>query len=163
MCTCCTRIGIGKTALVDQVHLVMVAQRGLYASAKFDLYRRSASVLFQAFHSLMTQILTQDVAVWRAAILAAVGTNGQVLVDVIPALELVIGPQPAVPTLPPPEAHVLFQSLFIALVGVFATPQHPLVLFIGTYASRACTARGRQCIQHAHYVVMLLCSCVSYR
>ncbi len=78
----------------------------------------------------MTQILTQDVATWRAQILAAVGLNGQVLIDVIPALELVIGPQPGVAVLPPPEAHVLFQALFVALVAVFATPSHPLVLFI---------------------------------
>ena len=120
----------GKTSVVDEVQKPMVKKRGLFVRGKFDLYKRNHSVLLQAFQQLVMQLLTQDVGVWRAKILSAVGEEGQVLVDVIPELEKLIGVQPAVAALSAGDAEKRFNRLFLSFVHVFSQRDHPLILFI---------------------------------
>ena len=108
----------------------MVKKRGLFVRGKFDLYKRNHSVLLQAFQQLVMQLLTQDVEVWRAKILTALGEEGQVLVDVIPELEKLIGPQPAVALLSAGDGEKRFNRLFLSFVHVFSQREHPLILFI---------------------------------
>jgi PAS domain S-box-containing protein len=127
--------GIGKSSVVNELHKVLVPPRGLFASGKFDQYKRDIpySTLAQAFQGLVRQILgkqEQEVARWRAAIREALGPNGQLLVPLIPELELIIGPQPPVPALPPQDAQTRFQMVFRQFLGVFAHQEHPLALFL---------------------------------
>ena len=96
--------GIGKTALVNEVHKPIVRQRGYFIRGKFDQYRRNIpfSAFVQALRDLMRQLLAEPTVVvetWKASILATLHDNGQVLIEVIPELERVIGPQPPVPEL----------------------------------------------------------------
>jgi predicted ATPase len=70
-----------------------------------------------------------EVASWRQAIADAVGANGSLVVDLIPQLEQLIGPQPPAGTLPPGEAQARFLAVFHRFVSVFALPEQPLVLF----------------------------------
>src|SRR5208283_6133257 len=72
----------------------------------------------------------KEVAYWRDAIREAVGTNGQLMVNLIPELELVIGKQPPVPEIPPQEAEVRFDAVLPRFLGAFARKEHPLVLFL---------------------------------
>ena len=67
---------------------------------------------------------------WRDALREALGPNGQLIVNLIPELELVIGKQPPVPDLPPQDAQNRFQMVFRRFLGVFARPEHPLALFL---------------------------------
>src|SRR6202000_2230186 len=68
-------------------------------------------------------------ASWRDALREALAPNGQLMVDLVPELKLIIGEQPAVPDLPPQDAQRRFQLVFRRLIGVFARPEHPLTLF----------------------------------
>ncbi|MEM7348621.1 MAG: AAA family ATPase, partial [Chloroflexota bacterium] len=127
--------GIGKSALIHEIHKPLVARRGYFISGKFDQLKQDIPYfsLIQAFQNLIRQILTEDttqVGVWRQALLTALGPNGQLMIDVIPDLTLIIGDQPPVQFLPPTEAQNRFNFVFQNFVRVFAQPNHPLVIFL---------------------------------
>jgi PAS domain S-box-containing protein len=127
--------GIGKSSVVNELHKVLVLPRGLFASGKFDQHKRDIpyATVARAFQGLVRQILSKsdkEVNHWRDAILEAVGKNGQLMVNLIPELELVVGKQPPVPELPPEDAQNRFQLVFVRLLGVFARAEHPLALFL---------------------------------
>jgi len=127
--------GIGKSSVVHELHKVLVPPRGLFASGKFDQYKRDIpyATLAQAFQSLVRPLLGQseeELGRWRDALREALGTNGQLMVNLVPELELVLGPQPPVADLAPQDAKNRFQMLFRRFVAVFARREHPLVLFL---------------------------------
>jgi predicted ATPase len=127
--------GIGKSSVVHELHKILVPPRGFFASGKFDQYKRDIpyATLAQAFQSLVRPLLGQSEAElgrWRDALREALGQNGQLIVNLVPALELVIGKQPPVPDLPPQDAQNRFQMVFRHFLGVFARKEHPLTLFL---------------------------------
>ncbi|NJN88110.1 MAG: serine/threonine-protein kinase PknK [Leptolyngbyaceae cyanobacterium SL_7_1] len=127
--------GIGKTAVVNEIHKPIVRQRGYFIKGKFDQLQRNVPffAFVQAFRDLVGQLLTESDArlhQWKSEILAAVGNNGQVMVDVIPELEGIIGLQPPVPELAGSAAHHRFDRVFQQFIQVFATATHPLVIFL---------------------------------
>jgi predicted ATPase/signal transduction histidine kinase len=127
--------GIGKSSVVHELHKVLVPPRGLYASGKFDQYKRDIPyvTLAQAFQSLVRSLLSQgeaELGRWRDSLSGALGSNGQLMVNLVPELELIIGNQPPVPDLPPKEAKNRFQMVFRRFLGVFARKEHPLALFL---------------------------------
>jgi predicted ATPase/signal transduction histidine kinase/GAF domain-containing protein len=127
--------GIGKSSVINELHKALVPSRGLFAAGKFDQYKRDIpyATLAQAFQSLVKQILgkgDEEVGQWRIALQEAVGANGQLISNLIPEVELVIGKQPPVPDLPPQDARNRFQTTFRGFLGVFARPEHPLALFL---------------------------------
>jgi predicted ATPase len=127
--------GIGKSSVVNELHRAIVLPHGIFISGKFDQYKRDIpyATLAQAFRTLVRQILSKNEAGVRRrrdAIRDAVGLNGQLLIDLIPELELVIGEQPPVPELPALDAENRFQAVFRAFLGVFARKEHPLALFL---------------------------------
>jgi PAS domain S-box-containing protein len=127
--------GIGKSSIVNELHKAIVLPRGIFISGKFDQYKRDIpyATFAQAFEALVRQILSKnelEVGRWRDAIRDAVGLNGQLVVNLVPELELIIGKQATVPELPPQEAQNRFQAVFRAFLGVFARKEHPLALFL---------------------------------
>ncbi|WP_424094562.1 AAA family ATPase [Moorena producens] len=127
--------GIGKTAVVNEVHKPIVRQRGYFIKGKFDQFMRNIpfSAFVQAFRDLMGQLLTERDAQlqhWKIKILLALGENGQVITDVIPELEQIIGKQPPVPELSAGAAQNRFNRLFQKFIQVFTTAEHPLVIFL---------------------------------
>lgn len=127
--------GIGKSALVDSLHKPIVAKRGYFISGKFDQYQRDIpyATLTQAFGGLVQQLLVESaarVAGWRQQLQSAVGVNGQLIVDVLPKVELIIGTQTPVSALPPKEAQNRFRLVFRQFVTVFTSKAHPVVLFL---------------------------------
>ena len=127
--------GIGKTALVNEVHKPIVRQRGYFIKGKFDQFKRNIpfSGFAQAFQTFIWQLLTESaeqVQVWKTKILEALGDNGQVLIEIIPELEPIIGPQPPVPELEGSAAQNRFNLLFQKFINVFTTVEHPLVIFL---------------------------------
>jgi PAS domain S-box-containing protein len=127
--------GIGKSAVVNELHKPLVPPRGLFASGKSDEYKRDIpyAPLAQAFQSLIRRLLSQneeDLRKWQDALREALGPNGLLLVDLVPELRHVIGKQPPVSELPPQEAQRRFQIVFRRFIGVFARPEHPLALFL---------------------------------
>ena len=127
--------GIGKSSVVNELHKALVPPRGLFASGKFDQYKRDIpyATLGQAFQSLVRSLLSQSEAElgrWRDSLSEALGPNGQLMVNLVPELELVIGKQPPVAELPPQDAQNRFQMVFRRFLGVFARKEHPLALFL---------------------------------
>ena len=114
---------------------MLVPPRGLFASGKFDQYKRDIpyATLAQAFQSLVRPLLGKsetELSDWRDALREALGPNGPLMIDFVPELKLIIGEQPPVPELSPQDAQRRFQLVFRRFVGVFARPEHPLALFL---------------------------------
>ena len=127
--------GIGKSSLVNEVHKPIVRQRGYFISGKFDQFKRNIpyASLIQAIHGLIEQLLTESVdkiAVWKGKLLEAFGSNGQVIINVIPEIERIIGSQTPVPELGATESQNRFNRVFQQFINVFAQAEHPLVLFL---------------------------------
>lgn len=127
--------GIGKSALVNEIHKPILQRRGYFTAGKFDQFKRNIpyASLIQAFQELIWQILTESesqIEAWREKLLTALGPNGQVMIDVIPEVELIIGVQPAVPQLGSSESQNRFNLVFQQFLSVFAQKEHPLVLFL---------------------------------
>ncbi len=127
--------GIGKSSVVHALHQPVMQRRGFFLSGKFDQLQRDVpyATLAQAFKELVQQLLAgsdAEVETWRQRLLEAFEGFGQVLVELVPPLEWVVGPQPAVSELPPQEAQNRFHRVFQRFLSVFATPGRPLVLFL---------------------------------
>ncbi|BAY98762.1 multi-sensor signal transduction multi-kinase [Tolypothrix tenuis PCC 7101] len=127
--------GIGKTAVVNEVHKPIVRQKGYFIAGKFDQFQRNIPffAFVQALEDLMSQILTQSdsqIADWKTKILAALGDNAEVIIDVIPELKRIIGTPQPVTELAGSAAQQRFNRLFRKFIQVFATPEHPLVIFL---------------------------------
>jgi PAS domain S-box-containing protein len=127
--------GIGKSSVVNELHKVLVPPRGLFASGKFDQYKRDIpySTLVQAFQGLVRPLLGKpdtELASWRDALLEALEPNARLMTDLIPELTLIIGEPPPVPTLEPQQAQRRFMLVFRRFISVFARAEHPLALFL---------------------------------
>ncbi len=127
--------GIGKTAVVNEVHKPIVRQRGYFIKGKYDQFQRNIpfSAFLQAFRDLMGQLLTEtdaEIQAWKNQILEAVGDNGQVIIEVIPELEIIIGKQPPATELSGTAAQNRFNLLFQKFTQVFTSLEHPLVMFL---------------------------------
>ncbi len=127
--------GIGKTAVVNEVHKPIVRQRSYFIKGKFDQFQRDIplSGLVQAFRDLIGQLLSEtdaQIQQWKVKILRELGTQTQVIIDVIPELEQIIGKQPPVTELSGSAAQNRFNLLFQKFIQIFTTKEHPLVIFI---------------------------------
>jgi PAS domain S-box-containing protein len=127
--------GIGKSALVQEIYKPIAQQRGYFIAGKFDQLQRNIpySAIAQAFKSLVRQLLSESaarLAQWRSKILAVVGNNGQMIIDVIPDVEMIIGAQPAGQPLELAEQQHRFNLVFKNFVRVFCQPEHPLAIFL---------------------------------
>ncbi|MGL4378793.1 MAG: ATP-binding protein, partial [Microcoleaceae cyanobacterium] len=127
--------GIGKTAIVNEVNKPIVRRRGYFIKGKFDQFNRNIplSAFVQAFRDLMEQISSENptkLAQWQAKIISELGENAQVIIEVIPELERIIGQQPPVVELSGSAAQNRFNLLFQKFLQIFTTKEHPLVIFI---------------------------------
>ncbi len=127
--------GVGKTAVVQEIHQPVVQQHGYFIQGKFDQFKRDVPFLgiVQALRQLMTQLLTENEAViqaWRTRIVAALGESGGVLTQVLPELEQIIGVQLIVPELSPNATRNRFDLLFEQFIRVFTNSDRPLVIFL---------------------------------
>jgi len=127
--------GVGKTALVHEVHKPMTEKHGYFAAGKFDQFQKNIpySAITQAFNKFCRYLLMESAETlenWQTKLLDAVGNNGQIIIDVIPDLELVIGSQPAVAEVGPTEAQNRFQMFFLNFVKALSDKEHPFILFI---------------------------------
>ncbi|MDZ8185750.1 MAG: AAA family ATPase [Nostoc sp. ChiSLP02] len=127
--------GIGKTAVVNEVHKPIVRQRGYFIKGKFDQFQRNIPLFafLQAFRDLIDQLLSEtdtQLEQWRHKILSALGENAQVIIETIPELERIIGKQPAVVELSGSAAQNRFNILFQKFIQVFTTKDRPLTIFI---------------------------------
>ncbi|WP_375341253.1 ATP-binding sensor histidine kinase [Plectonema radiosum] len=127
--------GIGKTAVVNEVQKPIVKQRGYFIKGKFDQFNRNIplSAFVQALRDLIGQLLSESdtqLLNWKNKILHALGENAQVIIDVIPELESIIGKQSPASKLSGTAAQNRFNLLFKKFLQVFTQAKHPLVMFL---------------------------------
>jgi PAS domain S-box-containing protein len=127
--------GIGKTALVREAYRLILEKRGNFIEGKFEQLQHKVpyAAWIQAFTGFIDYLLMEDdarLSEWKDKILDSVEGAGQVLIDIIPNLELIVGPQPKVPALGAPEARNRFNYVFLSFVKALATNEHPLVVFL---------------------------------
>ncbi|MEG4944015.1 AAA family ATPase [Microcoleus sp. F4-D5] len=127
--------GIGKSALVQELYKLITQKSGYFIAGKFDQLQRDIpyQALVAAFQELVRQLLTEtqtQLQQWQEKIRRALGSNGQIIIDVIPEVELIIGKQTPVPKLPATEARNRFNLAFQNFIQVFCQKEHPLVLFL---------------------------------
>ncbi len=127
--------GVGKSALVHEIHKPVTERRGYFIEGKFDQFQKNIpySAWTQALKGFVNILLTenaQNLEKWKAKIMRAVGKNGQVLMEIIPDLEYIIGEQPELTELGGTEAQNRFNYVFQNFINTISRAEHPLVIFI---------------------------------
>ncbi len=127
--------GIGKSSIVAEIHKPNTRRCGYFTGGKFDQFQKNIpySAIVNAFQGLVRQLLTESetqLEAWREKIRGAFGANGQVIIDVIPEVELIVGPQAPVPELGLTESQNRFNIVFGNFIRVFCTKEHPLIIFL---------------------------------
>lgn len=127
--------GMGKTTLISEL-LGLAAQKGAYIGrGKCEKEYRDTPYysLINTFQMLVSDILTQDkkqILAWKNKFVDALGSNGKLVIDFIPELELIIGEQPSVPKLDADESQNRLMHTFRRFIQTFTDEGNPLVLFL---------------------------------
>ncbi|MBI4784870.1 MAG: AAA family ATPase [Oscillatoriophycideae cyanobacterium NC_groundwater_1537_Pr4_S-0.65um_50_18] len=127
--------GVGKSALVQELYKPITARHGYFISGKFDQFQRNIpySAIADALRKLVQQLLgepEEQLQQWRSRLLTALGNNGQLIIDVIPEVELIVGKQQLVPEVGSTEAQNRFNLVFQQFIRVFCSEEYPLVIFL---------------------------------
>ncbi|MCP4130833.1 MAG: serine/threonine-protein kinase PknK, partial [bacterium] len=127
--------GIGKSALVNSLQKSIAAKNAFFISGRYDRFRRDVpySAILEAFRGVIRQILSESKEVinhWKESFTKVLGSGGGVITDVIPGMELIIGPQADLPPVSPEESQNRFIHIFKSFIRILATHEHPLVFFL---------------------------------
>lgn len=127
--------GVGKTSLVREVYRPLTRGGGYFISGKFEQFQRDIPYLafVQAFRELTHHLLTEnevELKGWRERLLAALGANARLIIDMLPEIELILGPQPEAAPLPPRESQYRFDLTLQNFIHAFTEAQHSLVIFL---------------------------------
>ncbi|MGK3988492.1 AAA family ATPase [Sorangium sp. So ce136] len=127
--------GVGKSSVVSEIHKPIARQGGYFAAGKFDQFTRNVpyTAVIAALREIVRHLLTEtrdELADWKARIAAAVSPNGQIIAEVIPEIELILGKQPPVPALGSMETRNRFNLTFRSFIGAIALKTRALVLFL---------------------------------
>ena len=127
--------GIGKTSLINEIHKPVVRKHGYFISGKFEQFKQNVPYygLIQAFRQLIRRLLTENrkrINFWKERLTRSLAPNGQVIIEVIPEVEWLIGKQPSAPKLPASEAQSRFEVVFFDFVQTFCQEDHPIVIFL---------------------------------
>ena len=127
--------GIGKTSLVRELYKPITKENAFFISGKFDMLQRATpySAIAATFSQLVRHLLTgtsEELLAWQEKLTSALGPNARIMIDLIPDLELIIGPQAEVEELDPTEAKNRLHLAFASFTRVFCKPSHPLVIFV---------------------------------
>ncbi|CAN5399922.1 AAA family ATPase [soil metagenome] len=127
--------GIGKSSLVQEIRAPLAGRHGYLLSGKFEQLKKSTpySAIIQALDGFLKQILTESeeqLQDWRAKILAALDINAQVLVELLPRLEKIIGKQGELAAASSVQAENRFNSVLQNFFNMLGKAEHPAVLFL---------------------------------
>lgn len=127
--------GVGKTSLVHEIHKQIIEKNGYFISGKFEQFKKHVQyfALKEAFQDLIQQLLTESeerLDTWKQKILEAVGANGQLIVDLVPEIQHIIGEQPPVVEVSIAEAENRLNYTLSNFIEVFLSEKHPVLLFL---------------------------------
>ncbi|HHV64633.1 MAG TPA: AAA family ATPase [Peptococcaceae bacterium] len=127
--------GTGKTSLAAKFLEQVWEDGALCVSGKFDQYNKDQpyTAFAQALDTIIGKILTENEQViedWRQKIVKALTPNVQLIVQIIPELERIVGTQPKKAPGSPLETLNRLDQAFLSFIQLFATKETPLVLFL---------------------------------
>lgn len=127
--------GVGKSALINETHIPITNQRGYFVKGKFDQFQRDVPyfAFTEAINELSRYLLSEaatKLELYKVLILEAVGDLGQIIIDIAPQLELILGPQPPVTQKDAVENATRFKRVFLSFLKAISLEEHPLVLFL---------------------------------
>ncbi len=127
--------GMGKSTLVYDLKKTVVANQGFFITGKFEQNQQSSpyNALIHALRELMLSLLTEsseEISIWQQKLLSALGNRAQLLIQVIPEIEMIIGQQPDIKEVNPNDTQNHFNWAFQKFIRVFTQPSHPLVIFL---------------------------------
>ncbi len=126
--------GIGKSALVHEVHKPIAAHQALFLSGKFDQFQQNTpyATIKSALQSWLNICLRwpeNQLQAEKHRLQSALGEHGRVLTDFLPALTTLLGEQVPLPQLGATETQARFHLAFQHFLQV-VTAHQPWVLFI---------------------------------
>ncbi|WP_019026868.1 diguanylate cyclase domain-containing protein [Colwellia piezophila] len=127
--------GVGKSALVHELQKNIIATDGLFIMGKCDQYNRGQPflVLIEALQQLLQHLLSENsekLNQWRTKLQMTLGNNAAIITELLPDLALILGPSSALTVLPPAEAEMRLNMVFIDFVNVLYSKEQPLVIFL---------------------------------
>src|SRR3990167_5239790 len=127
--------GIGKSRIIKELGKPIRDRNGFFVEGKFDQFKRDLpySAMGEALSGLTHHVLSlpdQGFSQWQQKLRHALGSNGPYIATLLPELELIVGPQPELPTLSALESEARVKAAFISFLKCFATESHPLVVFL---------------------------------
>jgi predicted ATPase len=127
--------GVGKSALARELEEQVTHSRGYFVTGKLDQLASSRpyAAVGEAFNRLVRHVLAESPesqARWKQRLLKALGSNAQILIDLAPDLETLLGPQPAVEDLGPTEAQNRMMVVVQDFLRAFTADGRPVVLFL---------------------------------
>ena len=153
--------GMGKSTLVYDLKKTVIANHGFFITGKFEQNQQSAPyhALIHALRELMLSLLTEsseEISIWQQKLITALGNRAQLLIEIIPEIEMIIGQQPA----PEQTNDNHFNWAFQQLIRVFTQPEHPLVIFLDNlqWIDNASLHLLHQMIEDTHtHALLLIC------
>ena len=150
--------GMGKSRLVEEIYLPVRRRNGFFISSEFDRLKQDIpyASMMQAFRELIRQILTFEetyINEWRDLLLRELGDDCRLLVGVVPELETITGLPPVFSELSTVELKKKFHLIFQKFISLFATADHPLVIFmdnppVGGYCQPGVDGKYPQIIEY---------------
>ena len=127
--------GIGKTALVNEIHKPTIRKKGYFISGKFDQFK--SNIPFNAFALAFSELVKhlvseprQKLEKIKAELSEALGLNASVLMDLVPGFEHIIDSHQPAQELNLAESQHRFFFTLIEFIRVFAKKEHPLTIFV---------------------------------
>jgi predicted ATPase/signal transduction histidine kinase len=129
------RAGVGKSALVHALQAHAKERGGRFVEGRAELGGGNApyAPFVGAFRELILGLVEEppnDRATTSDRLLHALGANAQVITDLVPEFERLVGAQPPLPELGPVQTHNRFALSVAAFLSAVASREHPLVLFV---------------------------------
>lgn len=126
--------GIGKSALVHEIHKPVAEQGGVFIEGKFDQFQQNIPyfVISTALESWLNQTLSlpeEKLQTIRMALLSQLSSNARVLIDFVPAFKYMLGDIASVPKLGAKESQARF-NLVMKQFFKIASMNRPIVLFV---------------------------------
>lgn len=126
--------GIGKSALVHEVHKPIAACNGLFISGKFDQFQQNTpySALKTALKTWLNQVLRLpeiQLQLLRKQLLKDIGQNARVMIDFMAEFEPLLGALEPIPELGAQETQARFHLVFQSFIRS-VTKHQSWVIFI---------------------------------
>jgi serine/threonine protein kinase len=127
--------GIGKTALIQELHKPLSLSQGYFISGKFDQFRRDVPMeaLAASHRQMILQIISRgtiEIERWRSNFQATLGINVQIIIDLIPELETIMGPQTMLPDLNEVESQQCYVQTFGKFFECLCNMNIPFINFM---------------------------------